>query len=112
MSRVSVATRDELLAAVNERYRASTRSQKCRIIDELATATGYHRKHAMRVLRASPSDQRSAPRPMQRIYGAAERKALIVPWEAWDRVCGKRLRAIIPGLSTRIRTHVFLCVLA
>src|SRR3954464_12121892 len=52
----------------------------------------------MRVLRTGPSAKRSAPRPSRRIYGAAEREALIVLWEASDRVCGKRLKAIIPTL--------------
>jgi hypothetical protein len=74
MRRVSMATRDELLAAVSERYRASDRAEKSRIIDEFAAATGYHRKHAMRVLRDGPSGKRTASRPARRIYGAAERE--------------------------------------
>ena len=68
-------------------------------------ATGYHRKHAMRMLRAGPSSTRSAPRPSRRIYGAAEREALIVLWEASDRVCGKRLKAIIPTLIEAMVRH-------
>ena len=101
----SMATRDELLAAVSERYRASGRAAKSRIVDEFAAATGYHRKHAMRILRAGPSITRSAPRPSRRIYGAAEREALIVLWEASDRVCGKRLKAIIPTLIEAMVRH-------
>ena len=97
MRRLSMATRDELLAAAGERYRVSTRADKSRIVDEFAAATGYHRKHAMRVLRTGRTNKRAAPRPSRRIYGAAEREALIVLWEASDRVCGKRLKAIIPG---------------
>jgi hypothetical protein len=100
-----MATRDELLGAVSERYRASGRSEKSRIVDEFAAATGYHRKHAMRVLRIGPSSKRSAPRPSRRIYGAAEREALIVLWEASDRVCGKRLKAIIPTLIEAMARH-------
>jgi hypothetical protein len=45
MRRVSIATRDELLAAVGERYRASSRADKKTIINEFASATGYHRLH-------------------------------------------------------------------
>ena len=40
MRRVSMATRDELLAAVSERYRASCRADKKTIIDEFAATTG------------------------------------------------------------------------
>ena len=105
MRRVSMATRDELLTAVSERYRASVRAEKSRIVEEFAAATGYHRKHAMRVLRVGPSSKRSAPRPSRRIYGGAEREALIVLWEASDRVCGKRLKAIIPTLIEAMVRH-------
>ena len=100
-----MATRDELLVAVSERYRTSSRANKSTIIDEFAALTGYHRKHVMRVLRAGPSGKRSAPRPSRRIYGAAEREALIVLWEASDRVCGKRLKAIIPTLIDAMERH-------
>jgi hypothetical protein len=96
-----MATRDELLGAVSTRYLASSRAEKSRIVDEFTAATGYHRKHAMRLLRTGLSSKRSTPRPSRRIYGEAEREALIVLWEASDRVCGKRLKAIatptIPG---------------
>ena len=112
MRRVSMATRDALLAAVSERYRASSRVDKKTIIDEFAASTGYHRKHAMRVLRTGPSIKRTAPRPSRRIYGAAEREALIVLWEASDRVCGKRLKAIIPTLIEAMERHGHLALAA
>jgi len=94
-----MTTRDELLRTVSQRYRGSSRGEKSRILEEFAVTTGYHRKHAMRLLRTGPSDKRSAPRLSRRIYGAAVREALIVVWEASDRVCGKRLKAIIPTLA-------------
>src|SRR5262249_17963629 len=87
------------------RYRASSRAEKSRIVDEFAASTGYHRKHAMRVLRAGPTSKRSVPRPSRRIYGEAEREALTVLWEASDRVCGKRLKAIVPVLIEAMVRH-------
>jgi hypothetical protein len=36
-----MATRDELLAVVSERYRASRQAEKSRIVDEFAAATWY-----------------------------------------------------------------------
>ena len=105
MRRVSMATRDELLAAVAARYGASGRADKARILDEFAAVTGYHRKHVMRLLRAGPSDRRSAPRPQRRLYDEAVREALIVLWEASDRICGKRLKALIPTLVLAMERH-------
>src|SRR5215813_7955138 len=43
--------RGELLEAVGKRYRQGGRKEKARILDEFAAVTGYHRKHAMRLLR-------------------------------------------------------------
>lgn len=105
MRRVSMATRDELLAAVAARYRESPRAEKTRIVDEFAAVTGHHRKHAMRLLRVGPSDRRSTPRPERRLYDAAVREALIVLWEASDRICGKRLKALIPILLPAMERH-------
>jgi hypothetical protein len=43
-----MATRDELVAAVIERYSKGRRAEKGRILDEFVAITGFHRKHAMR----------------------------------------------------------------
>jgi hypothetical protein len=48
--RISMAARAELLGAVSARYRGATRSERLRILDEFAAVTGYHRKHAIRLL--------------------------------------------------------------
>ena len=63
MRRVSMATRDELVAVVIERYSNGRRAEKGRILDEFVAVTGFHRKHAMRVLRGGAANRRSAPRP-------------------------------------------------
>jgi hypothetical protein len=105
MRRVSMATRDELLMALAARYRGSGRADKTRILDEFASVTGLHRKHAMRLLRAGPSGQAPASRPERRVYDEAVREALIVLWEASDRICGKRLKALVPVLLDAMERH-------
>jgi hypothetical protein len=56
------------------------------MLDEFAALTGHHRKHAMRLLRAGILVERSSPRPERRVYDQAMRDALIVVWEASDRI--------------------------
>ena len=105
MGRISMATRDELVGALVTRYAASDRKERGRILDEFVAVSGLHRKHAMRLLRAGRTHQRSGPRPARRLYNEAVREALIVLWEASDRVCGKRLRALVPILVEAMERH-------
>ena len=84
---MSRATRDELLDALVARYREAGRAEKGRILTEFARVTGYHRKHAERLLRGGDRSDRSRPRPERRLYDVAVREALIVLWEASDRIC-------------------------
>lgn len=105
MGRVSMATRDELVAAVVERYGAGKRVEKTRILDEFAAVTGLHRKHAMRLLRVGSAHRASGPRPHRRLYDEAVREALILLWEASDRICGKRLKAMVPTLVAAMERH-------
>ena len=100
-----MATRTELVEAVGERYRSVDRSSKGRVLDEFVAVTGFHRKHAMRLLRATHLAKAKGVRPGRRVYDEAVRTALIVLWEAADRLCGKRLRPLIPILLAAIERH-------
>ena len=75
-----MAARDELVAAIAGRYAQGDRAERGRILDEFAAVTGFHRKHAMRLLRAGQVNRRSGPRPGRRVYDDAVREALIVVW--------------------------------
>ena len=50
VKRVSQQTRDELIKALGARYEQGGREDKTRILDEFARITGYHCKHAIRLL--------------------------------------------------------------
>jgi hypothetical protein len=105
MGQISMATRNELVAALAGRYASSSRKERGRILDEFAAVSGLHRKHAMRLLRAGQPDRRHGPRPARRLYDDAVREALIVVWEASDRLCGKRLRPLAAILVEAMERH-------
>ena len=100
-----MTTRDELVVAVGERYCRSSRAERGRILDEFTAVTGFHRKHAMRLLRSGQAGRESGPRRNRRVYDEAVRAALIVIWETSDRVCGKRLRPLVPVLVEAMERH-------
>jgi hypothetical protein len=64
--------------------------------------TRYHRKHALRVLNQPAPPSRRA---RGRVYDEALRQALTALWEAGDRVCGKRLKALNPVLIDAMDRH-------
>ncbi len=100
-----MAARDELVTALARLYAVAGRAEKTRILDEFVAVTGFHRKHAMRLLRCDAKARRSEAKSTRRIYNEAIREAIVVLWEASDRICGKRLKALIPTLVEAMERH-------
>ncbi len=105
MRRMSMATRREMTAAVAQRYKKAERAEKMRLLDEFVLVSGFHRKHAMRLLRANVDERPVARRTRRRVYDEPVRSALILLWEASDRVCGKRLKPLLPLLLEAMQRH-------
>jgi hypothetical protein len=102
---ISAESRHDLLQTIRERYRDGTRSEKVRILDEFMAVTGYHRKHVIRLLTTAPMTSGATRRPRLPVYDAAVREAVVVLWEASDRVCGKRLKPLLPILVSALERH-------
>lgn len=106
--RLESSAKRELVQVLRPRYRSGTKIEKAKILDELVAVTGFHRKHAIRLL----ADQGQAatvslPVPVRgrKVYDEAVREALVVLWEAADRICGKRLKAILKPLIDAMERH-------
>ena len=92
------AARTELTNVVRKRYRSAAGADKSKILDEFIAVTGYHHKSAIRALNSEPTSKKRQTRSRPALYDEAVQAALIVLWEASDRVCGKRLKALLPIL--------------
>jgi hypothetical protein len=113
-----MAERRAVVQQTFRRYQKADRRHKGRILDEFVQLTGYSRAYAALVLRqwdtvhwqVGPRGPlrlvAGAPRqpraPAARLYGEAERKALIHLWYLCDCMCGKRL---VPAI--RVLLHVY-----
>jgi len=98
--------RAEIVRAFRDRYGAATsRNAKRIILNELIALTSYHPKAAIRALNAVPRPARLQGRHRPKLYDEAARQALIVLWEASDRLCGKRLVALLPNLVASLERH-------
>jgi Integrase core domain len=102
---ISKQTKSELLEVLRQRYQFAAKIDKTKILDEFVAVAGCHRKHAIRLLTDSCSAPAVAPAVARRTYDEAVRQALIVLWEAADRICGKRLKAILPSLVAALERH-------
>src|SRR5476649_81216 len=101
---ISMTTRKVLVAALQLRYSSAAFGDRIKILDEFVALTGYHRKHAIRLMREKASPTQGMP-ARNRLYDEAVREALIVLWEAADRICGKRLKAVLPSLVAALEQH-------
>lgn len=107
---ISADAKAELVQVLGIRYRKSSKIGKTRILDQFIAVSGYHRKHAIRLLQgetgSDPNPRKSSVKNHgRRIYDEAVKEALIILWEATDRICGKRLRAILPSLIDAMERH-------
>jgi len=97
--------RHEYAEALRARYRAATKQQKGRILDEYCRTTGCHRKAAIRRLseHSPPGRRRCRGRP--RRYGPEVVPVLVRLWEVSDRLCGKLLAPFLPLLVAALERH-------
>src|SRR5437764_6692990 len=103
--KISKQGKRELLEVLRQRYQRAVKHDKGKILDEFVAVAGCHRKHAIRLLTGDPPSLNDPTRPSRRLYDEAVREALIVLWEAADRICGKRLKAVLPGLVAALERH-------
>ncbi len=103
---LSKLARKELVIAIRERYSSASKGEKASILNEFTQLSGYHRKHAIRLLgNLMANKPRSTVIHSNKIYDEAVKDALIVLWETADRICGKRLKAVITNLVEAMERH-------
>ena len=102
---INAQTRQDLLQAIRERYPGGLKEEKLRILNEFVAVTGYHRKHAIRLFNAPPVASGEKCRARLPVYDDAVREAVVVLWEASDRVCGKRLKPLLPIFVAALERH-------
>jgi hypothetical protein len=91
-------TRKEVLEKLRRRYKSAGAEHKRKLLDQAVQLLGYHRKSAIRAMRAP------AVRPHPMLLTGRPVKyepSLLVPWlrpiwQATDYACGRRLVAMLP----------------
>jgi hypothetical protein len=96
---MSPRSKKEYLEAIYLRYKSASLKQKSVILDEFCATSGYHRKHAIRLLRNYKrfTKTKSKKRGRKPLY---RKDAILKPlkriWLTANLPCSKRLKAILP----------------
>ena len=99
------------LASLKARYAKASRKERSQILDEFVVTTGYHRKHAIAVLRGKR--QRVAGpirRPRRARYTDEDGRAVRLLANLFDHICSKRLRVAMNNELTKLYQSGFLKV--
>jgi len=102
---MSQRSKHELAQELQARYLKATRLQKTQILNEFVANTGYHRKHAIRLLkrgRFQRAGKRRGRRPQYRGEVVISLQAI---WEISGRICSLRLRPFLPELVEALERH-------
>lgn len=88
---------EQYLHRLRERYQHASKKERSRILDEFEQTTGYHRKHAIALLRGQRAwRDRSRPlRRKRRRYTEEDRAALLKVVELFDGISSRRLRVAL-----------------
>ena len=104
---MSQTTRNEVLKKLRRRYLSAGLEHKRKLLDQAQELLGYHRKAAIRSLRA-PTIQRG-PRIITGRPTTYEPKLLLpylrAIWQATDYACGRRLVAMLPEWIPAYEQH-------
>jgi len=97
-------TKAELIRHYRRQYKRGTKGEKSRILDILAQATGYTRKHIIHALNQDVEIPKKITRerisPYKPILGLLQKI-----WAVSNFLCGKRLEPFIPELLQCLKVH-------
>ena len=101
-----IRERYELAVELGWSYQQAGRKERGRILDAFCLATGYSRKHALRVLRGTQRRRwLGVRRQRKRRYSFEFQRALKILWEASGYICAERLRPFLRPLSLLLERH-------
>jgi hypothetical protein len=96
---MSLKSKRELVEVVRPRYLKASKLEKQKMLDEFTSATGYHRKYAIRVLknqRQVQNHHKGKTKTYKPIYGGEVVQVLEQIWEIYRQICSKRLQPMLP----------------
>lgn len=98
----------QYLEKLRERYAQATKKERSQILDEFVATSGYHRKHAIALLRGQRRHRdgtKPIRRPRARFYTDEDQRAVLWLAELFDQINSKRLRAALDRELASLRAQ-------
>jgi len=92
------------LRMMRRRYRSADRKTKGKLLDEMESVLGIHRKSLIRLMNGSLI-RKKRERERGRIYGPAVDDALRVIYETYDGICAERLTPNLVSMARQLARH-------
>lgn len=95
----------ELLEAIRPRYVRARKAEKTRILDEFVASTGYHRKHALRLLKHGVKASGKKKPGKSKLYQGEVVIVLTKIWAICGQICSRRLHPFLPEMVVVLERH-------
>ncbi len=107
-----MSTKRDLLVSLHKKYKLTkSRDEKSKIINSLILTVGYTRKYAIGLLNKKTIENISKAKPVKKIkYDEGVKLALIMIWNAANRICSKRLKPFLPQFIESLENHGHLVI--
>jgi hypothetical protein len=101
---MTIDERLKYLRVMKPLYLKADRQGKTQLLDEMQRATGYERKHLIRLLNGS-LERKKRKGGRGRKYGPRVDDALRVIYESWDYICAERLTPNLVWMAEQLALH-------
>jgi len=102
--KMTINERRKYLRMVKKRYNKADKADRGRLLDEMESITGLHRKSLIRLMACS-LERKPRRRHRGRQYGADVDDALRVISESSDHICAERLQPNLAWLAKHLSRH-------
>jgi hypothetical protein len=102
--KMTINERFKYLRLVQKRYLKADRSERGRLLDDMESMTGFHRKSLIRLM-WSRLERRPRRKQRGRTYGPEVDHALEVISESHDHICAERLQPTLVQMAAHLARH-------
>lgn len=102
--KMTIEERYKYLRMMQVRYRQADKTERSRLLDEMETMTGCHRKSLVRHMNCDLKRQKRREQ-RSRTYGVEIHAVLRVIAESYDYICAERLQPNLVTMAEQLETH-------